>query len=55
VQRLAVAKYALAAHDEAQASEAIDAALEISRRLMSARRRAARKTAMVRSRAAGQD
>ncbi|HET6910146.1 MAG TPA: hypothetical protein VFH54_12460 [Mycobacteriales bacterium] len=52
VQRLAVAKYALAAHDEAQVSQAIDEALALSRRLMSARRRAARKTPMVRSRAA---
>ena len=36
VQRLAVAKYALAAHDEAMAREAIDAALQMARALMTA-------------------
>jgi len=46
VQRLAVAKYALAAHDEAMAREAIDEALEMSRRLMTAKRG----TTLVRSR-----
>lgn len=34
VQRLAVAKYALSAHDERAAAEAIDAALATARRLM---------------------
>jgi hypothetical protein len=38
VQRLAVAKYALAAQDDEMAREAIDAALEMARRLMTARR-----------------
>ena len=38
MQRLVVAKYALAAHDEALAHEAIDAALEMARRLMTDRR-----------------
>jgi hypothetical protein len=37
VQRLTVAKYALAAEDEALAREAIDAALEMARRLLTAR------------------
>jgi hypothetical protein len=48
VQRLAVAKYALAAHDEDMAREAIDAALEMGRRLLTARRG----TSFVRSEAA---
>ena len=34
VQRLAVAKYALSAHDERKAADAIDAALATARRLM---------------------
>ena len=34
VQRLAVAKYALAAGDEAAAAEAVDAALALARHLM---------------------
>ena len=34
VQRLAVAKYALAADDKAAAAEAVDAALALARRLM---------------------
>ena len=38
VQRLAVAKYALAAQDEQVAREAIDAALEMARRLLTAHR-----------------
>jgi hypothetical protein len=38
VQRLTVAKYALAAEDEALARDAIDAALEMARRLLTARR-----------------
>jgi hypothetical protein len=36
VQRLAVAKYALQAHDEAAAEAAIDAALAIARELLTA-------------------
>ena len=48
VQRLAVAKYALAAQDEAMAREAIDAALEMARRLLTARRG----SSLVRSQAA---
>ena len=38
VQRLTVAKYALAAEDEELAREAIDAALEMARRLLTAHR-----------------
>ena len=34
VQRLAVAKYALAAGDQAAATEAVDAALALARQLM---------------------
>ena len=34
VQRLAVAKYALAAHDVDAAGDAVDAALALARRLM---------------------
>ena len=48
VQRLAVAKYALAAHDEAKAAEAVDEALAAARRLMTAERG----STLVRSRAA---
>ena len=48
VQRLAVAKYALAAQDEETARDAIDAALEMARRLLTARRG----TSLVRSEAA---
>lgn len=50
VQRLAVAKYALAAHDEVTAAEAVDAALELARRQLTA----ARSATLIRSRAAGQ-
>ncbi len=49
VQRLAVAKYALAAHDEVAAREAIDGALEMARRLLTA----ARGSSLLRSRATG--
>ena len=38
VQRLAVAKYALQAHDEAAAEAAIDAALVVARELLTAER-----------------
>jgi hypothetical protein len=36
VQRLAVAKYALAAHDVQAATDAVDAALSTARRLLTA-------------------
>jgi hypothetical protein len=36
VQRLAVAKYALEAHDEKAAAEAVEAALALARKLMTA-------------------
>jgi hypothetical protein len=40
VQRLAVAKYALAAGDEQAATDAVDAALALARKLLSADARA---------------